>query len=86
MMKLVKKMMPSCEEIRHICDKSQYGEATRYENYKKKFHFIICKGCNLYVITNTKLTELIKKINSNKLTIAEKNKLEIDFKKELNKQ
>lgn len=50
----------SCEEAFHICDKSQYGEATLWEKIKLNLRFIWCRFTQAYVKKNRKLTKAIK--------------------------
>lgn len=56
----------NCEEAGHICDKSQYKEATLWEIVKLKLHHIYCKACLKHSKQNTKLTKLC---NSQKLVV-----------------
>ncbi len=80
-----KKIMLSCEETRHICDKTQYNEASFWEKVKFKFHVIICGVCKKHSSNNIKLTALLNKLKSKSLTNTEKQELESSFKKELQK-
>jgi len=50
------KMMISCEKAVHICDKTQYKEATFVEKLKLKFHLFICKTCSTHSARNTQFT------------------------------
>lgn len=50
----------TCEEANHICNKSQYGEATFIEKLKLSWHLMICKFCSLYSKQNTTITKVCK--------------------------
>jgi len=81
----MKKFMISCEESGHICDKSQYHEATLWEKVKFKFHTLFCAMCKQHSKNNTKLTALIDKVKAKNLTSSEKNSIKSAFNKELDK-
>ena len=75
-------MKISCEEAGHICDKSQYKEASLWEIIKLKLHHIYCKACLTHSRRNSKLTKLC---NSSRLQILEESEKN-QMKKELEKQ
>lgn len=75
----------SCEEAHHICDKTQYGEATKWEKIKLSIRLSWCKITRAYTKKNNKLTELVKKSETNSLDSSEKDKLQKQFEKELAK-
>ncbi|WP_397361999.1 hypothetical protein [Olleya sp. R77988] len=81
---MMKKLMMSCEDSRHICDKAQYNEASLWEKVKFKFHIFICAVCRQHSINNGKLTATINKLKSTKLTPSEKEEIKSNFDKELN--
>lgn len=54
------KFMMLCEEANHVCDKTQYKEATLWEKIKLNIHLIYCRACRKYSKNNTKLTNKIK--------------------------
>ncbi|HAT63535.1 hypothetical protein KXJ69_11670 [Aureisphaera sp. CAU 1614] len=49
-----------CEKANHICDKSQYNEASFWEKVRLNLHLIYCKFCREYSANNQKLTKSIK--------------------------
>lgn len=51
----------TCEEAQHICDKSQYGEATLWERIKLTIRLLWCRVTQNYTKNNNKLTKLITK-------------------------
>ena len=57
------KMMIPCEEANHVCDKTQYKEATLWEKIKLNIHLIYCKVCRKYSKNNAILTKTIDKSN-----------------------
>ncbi|MEM5565356.1 glycine dehydrogenase [Psychroserpens sp. AS72] len=78
------KIIIPCEEANHVCDKTQYKEATLWEKIKLNIHLLYCKACRKYTKNNTKLTKLV----SNKqvtLDPASKESLQSAFQKELAK-
>lgn len=76
----------TCEEAHHICDKSQYGEATVWERFKLSIRLSWCKITRAYTKRNRKLTEAIKKSEADCLNENEKNILQKAFEAELKKQ
>ncbi|WOD42281.1 hypothetical protein [Hwangdonia lutea] len=76
--KKMKIMMP-CEEANHVCDKTQYKEATLWEKIILNIHLIYCRACRKYSKNNSKLT---KKIKEAKVECLEK-KCKESMKKEL---
>ena len=78
------KIFIPCEEANHVCDKSQYKEATLWEKIKLNIHLIYCRACRKYTAKNTKLTKLM----SNKpvtMDSSSKEELMSAFEKELAK-
>ena len=51
----------SCDEAKHVCDKSQYKESSFWEKLKLNIHLLYCKACREYNKNNSKLTLLISK-------------------------
>ncbi|WP_010521616.1 hypothetical protein [Aquimarina agarivorans] len=82
------KLFIPCDEAQHVCDKSQYNEATLLEKIKLSIHLIFCKVCQKYVSSNNKLTKAMQegKAPSCAMEVNEKNSLETMFEKELAKQ
>lgn len=75
-------MKINCEEAAHICNKSQYNEASLWEIIKLKFHHLYCKVCLNHSRRNSKLTKLCS--NAKIQTLDESVKTQM--KKELEKQ
>jgi len=75
----------TCEEAKHICDKSQYGEATAWERIKLSLRLSWCRLTRAYSKKNKKLTNAMEKANINCLKDNEKIKLQEQFKRELAK-
>ena len=76
----------SCEEAHHICDKKQYGEATRWERIKLGIRLSWCKITKAYTAKNNKLTETIQNAKMDCLKDKELQKLQQTFEAELSKQ
>ncbi|PNQ75343.1 hypothetical protein C1T31_04220 [Hanstruepera neustonica] len=76
----------SCDEAQHICDKSQYNEATLWEKIKLNLRYTWCKITRAYVRQNKKLTSTVKKSNVECLKNGEREALKKEFEKELTKQ
>ena len=55
------KLKTKCQEANHICDKTQYKEASFWEKVKLNIHLIYCSVCRKYSARNGKLTKAIKK-------------------------
>ena len=54
-----KKFMISCDEATAICDKSQYGEASRWDKIRLNFHLMLCKNCHAYSKQNNIITKML---------------------------
>ncbi|MFK7832979.1 MAG: hypothetical protein AB8B52_06865 [Winogradskyella sp.] len=76
----------SCEEAKHLCDKSQYDEASAWEIIKLKIRLSYCRITQSYSSRNYKLSEALDKVDINCLKTEERNKLEEQFKAELAKE
>lgn len=76
----------SCDEAKHICDKSQYGESSSWERTKLKMRLLFCQITKKYARNNTKLTETVQKANITCLKNNERQRLEQKFQEELAKQ
>ena len=63
----------TCEEAKHICDKSQYGEATLWEKIKLTIRLSWCKITRAYSKRNKTLTNTIK---SSKIECLKQNEQE----------
>jgi hypothetical protein len=76
----------SCEEAKHICDKTQYNEATLLERFKLKLRLSWCHLTKSYLEQNSLLTESIHKAGIDCLNLSEKERLQKKFNAELAKQ
>jgi len=77
------KLFLNCNEAANACDKIQYGEVSFWGKIKHTIHLVYCKACRKYSANNVKLTELTHKPEVDCLKNCEKEKLETNFKKEL---
>jgi hypothetical protein len=77
------KIIVSCDEANHTCDKTQYKEATFFEKVKLNIHLIYCKACREYTKNNTILTKKIKVSEVVCLDKKHKEKMKNDFEKAL---
>lgn len=75
----------SCEEAKHICDKTQYGEATGWERVKLSLRLTWCNITRAYSKKNNKLTNTLENANVNCLNKEEQHKIKEQFEKELAK-
>jgi hypothetical protein len=76
----------SCEEAEHICDKSQYGEATLWEKIKLNIRLSWCKITRAYTKRNSVLTKTIKSSKVECLKHHEQQELKNIFNNKLSKQ
>ncbi len=76
-------MKISCEEASHICNKSQYKEASFWEILKLKFHILYCKSCAMFTRKNTELTSLCERANLHSLPESDKEVMKEALKKQL---
>lgn len=79
------KFFISCEEAKHICDKSQYGEAGFWEIIKLKLRLSWCHITRAYSSKNAKLTELVQKSNIDALEQEKKDEMHRKLQQEINK-
>ena len=79
------KIIIPCDEANHVCDKTQYKEATLWEKIILNIHLIYCKACRKYTKSNTKLTKLVTKTPVT-LDDASKENIRAAFEKELANQ
>lgn len=75
----------SCDEAKHICDKTQYDEASGWERLKLGIRLSWCKFTKAYSNNNNKLTEALQKTEVNCLKNEERKKLQKNFEQELTK-
>ena len=79
-MSKMKVMMP-CDEANHVCDKTQYKEATLWEKIKLNVHLIYCRVCRKYSKNNAELTKTLNKSNIECLDNKCKDAMKKDFNK-----
>lgn len=72
-----------CSEANHVCDKSQYKEASIWEKIKLNIHLVYCRACRKYTKNNSTLTKLLNKSNTVVLDKANKERMREDFEKAL---
>ena len=75
----------SCEEAKHICDKSQYGEASAWDKLKLNLRLSWCRITRAYTKRNRKLTTAIHSSQADCLNSNEREQLEQKFNEELAK-
>ena len=84
------KLMTPCDKANHVCDKSQYKQATLWEKIKLSIHLIYCTACRKYSKNNAILTEKIMESDveclDKKCKDAMKEKLEKAIKDDSNQQ
>jgi hypothetical protein len=78
-----KKIFINCEEAAHICDKSQYNEATWWERFRLNLRYAYCHITRSYVKQNKKLSDLVSNEKVTCMNSASKNELKTKFEKEL---
>jgi len=76
----------TCEEAQHICDKSQYGEATLWEKFKLNIRLSWCKITRAYTKRNRTLTKTMKSSNVDCLKRHEQQALKEKFESQLKNQ
>lgn len=69
------KIVIPCDEANHVCDKTQYKNATLWEKIKLNIHLLYCRACRDYTKNNTKLTKAIQKSKVECLDKASKVKM-----------
>lgn len=76
----------SCEEAKHICDKSQYGDSTLWERIKLTMRYMWCRITKDHVKRNKKLTKAIKTSKVQSLQQSERDLLFEKFSQQLKNQ
>jgi len=79
------KFFITCEEAKHICDKSQYGEAGFWEITKLKIRLSWCHITRAYSGKNSKLTELIEESEIQVIDQNKKEEMQQKLQEEINK-
>ena len=80
------KLFVSCEKANHVCDKTQYKEASLWEKIKLNIHLLYCRACREYTKNNQKLTQVISESEVNCLETKAKEVMKEVFEVELEKQ
>ena len=70
-----------CSDAKHVCDKTQYKNASLWEKIILNIHLLYCRACGEHSKNNTKLTKAIKK---SKVTCLDKS-TKTKMKRTLNK-
>ncbi len=65
----------SCDEAKHICDKSQYGEASFWEKVKLNLRLSWCRVTQAYTKKNRKLTDLMNQANGTAMNTNSKDEM-----------
>ena len=78
------KVVIPCDEANHVCDKTQYKEATLWEKIKLNIHLIYCRACRKYTKNNTKLTKTIQKSKVECLDRTSKESMKRNLEKAIN--
>ena len=79
------KVFFSCDVANHVCDKTQYNEASLWEKIRLNIHLLYCKACRKYTQNNQKLTKAVKKSEVKCLDSVAKESLKKQFDIELDK-
>jgi len=79
------KVFVSCDVANHVCDKTQYNEASLWEKIKLNIHLLYCKACRKYTQNNQKLTKIVKESEVQCLDATAKERLKKQFETELEK-
>ena len=80
------KIILPCDEAGHVCDKTQYKEATLWEKIKLNIHLIYCRACRKYTKNNAKLTKTINTSQVECMDRVAKETLKENFQKVLSEQ
>ncbi len=76
-------MKISCHEAAHICNKSQYKEASFWEILKLRFHILYCKTCAKFTKQNTALTSLCDRADLKALSEKDKESMKRELEEHL---
>jgi SPX domain protein involved in polyphosphate accumulation len=74
-----------CQEANHICDKSQYKEASFWEKLRLTIHLLYCRACQKYTAKNKKLTKAIQDPKCASIPEKDKQVLKRQLQEELSK-
>lgn len=79
------KVLISCDEANHSCDKSQYDEATFWEKIKLNIHLLYCRACRKYTRNNKQLSKVITRSEVDCMELKDKQEMKECFEAELKK-
>lgn len=74
-----------CEEANHVCDKSQYKEASFIERIKLTMHLMYCSACRKYSFRNNKLSNAMRKSDLKSISKEDKSDLKERLHQEMSK-
>tara|TARA_B100000795_G_scaffold18122_1_gene12048 strand:+ start:222 stop:452 length:231 start_codon:yes stop_codon:yes gene_type:complete len=74
-----------CEEAGHVCDKSQYKEASFWEKVKLNIHLLYCSVCRKYTKNNAQLSEILIKSDIKTMPLNDKKDLKEKIHQEMSK-
>lgn len=74
-----------CDDANHVCDKSQYKEASLWEKIKLNLHLLYCAACRKYSSRNGKLTKVMKDSDLKSLDPDSKQVLKEQLHQEMSK-
>ncbi|MFT4802144.1 MAG: hypothetical protein ACI93N_001921 [Flavobacteriaceae bacterium] len=74
-----------CEEASHVCDKSQYKEASFWEKVKLNIHLLYCIACRKYTKNNAQLSKILKKSDIKTMPLNDKKDLKEKVHQEMSK-
>lgn len=80
------KILISCDEANHSCDKSQYNEASLWDKFKLNIHLIYCRACRRYTRNNKQLSKIVNKSDVDCMDLKTKQEMKDCFEAELKKQ
>ncbi|MEZ4875818.1 MAG: hypothetical protein R2793_10315 [Flavobacteriaceae bacterium] len=75
----------TCDESNHICDKSQYKEASLWEKIKLNIHLLYCDFCRKYTANNQRLTKNVQKARLKTLSPSSKKIMKEKLRQEIEK-
>ncbi|MEE9349713.1 MAG: hypothetical protein V3U80_06670 [Flavobacteriaceae bacterium] len=82
-----KRILIKCNEATSICDKTQYGEASRFDKIRLLLHNFLCHRCKLYSEQNKLMTKIFKvnkeKCTEHKLCTSDKEAMQDALDKEI---
>lgn len=79
------KLKIPCNEANHICDKTQYKDASFWDMVILNIHLLYCRACRKYTARNTKLSKAIQKAQVKSLPNQEKEDLKEKLRKAMAK-